>query len=266
MPVRKPATGEAHDEPDVPTVGVLVAQDTSLALAQELPGALRGHSPGIAWRAEVSEVRSAESTTRSHELLAIVRRHLPEAWLLAGPYWPGLFPLARQGRGPGGQTRGLSLHAGHRPVMAYASATRSGSCHAVLAALAEARAEPAGFRRAAASATPSGTSWRRLVHENLAGRRHEASARRRRRRSRRRSLSFCNPARDTLRAAARARAAIGEFFGVRAENSPPCERRTTGVSNLTRLPRTIRHAPPKRHLGPEGRASRGGEAAKPVER
>jgi uncharacterized membrane protein len=106
-------TGETQDsEPGVLTVGVLVAQDTSRTLAdelaEELPGALREHFPGVDWRAEVSEVAPAEPTATSHDLLATVRRHLlDKGWGLA----VGL--------------TGLPLFSGHRPVTAYASATES---------------------------------------------------------------------------------------------------------------------------------------------
>ena len=106
-------TGETQDsEPGVVTVGVLVAQDTSRTLAdelaEELPGALREHFPGVDWRAEVSDVAPAEPTATSHELLATVRRHLlAKGWGLA----VGL--------------TGLPLLAGHRPVTAYASASEA---------------------------------------------------------------------------------------------------------------------------------------------
>jgi uncharacterized membrane protein len=106
-------TGETQDsEPDALTVGVLVAQDTSRTLAdelaEELPDALREHFPGVNWRAEVSEVAPAEPTATSRELLATVRRHLlDKGWSLA----VGL--------------TGLPLLSGHRPVTAYASATES---------------------------------------------------------------------------------------------------------------------------------------------
>jgi uncharacterized membrane protein len=107
------APGETRDtEPDVLTVGVLVAQDTSRALAdelaQDLPGAMRAHFPGIDWRTEVHEVAAAEPTATSHELLATVRRHLLDnGWGLA----VGL--------------TALPLFSGHRPVTAYASAAQS---------------------------------------------------------------------------------------------------------------------------------------------
>jgi uncharacterized membrane protein len=94
------------------TIGILVAEDTSGALAEELaedlPGVLHEHLPGVDWRAEVSEVAPAEPTATSHELLATVRRHLlDKGWGLA----VGL--------------TGLPLFSGHRPVTAYASATES---------------------------------------------------------------------------------------------------------------------------------------------
>src|SRR3954453_10056393 len=106
-------TGETQEhEPDVLTVGVLVADDTSRTLAdelaQELPDVLRAHFPGIDWRTEVSEVAAAEPTATSHELLATVRRHLlDKGWGLA----VGL--------------TALPLFSGHRPVTAYASAAQS---------------------------------------------------------------------------------------------------------------------------------------------
>jgi uncharacterized membrane protein len=98
--------------PSALTIGVLVAEDTSRSLADELaeglPDALREHLPGVDWRAEVSEVASAEPTATSHELLGTVRRHLlDKGWSLA----VGL--------------TGLPLFSGHRPVTAYASATES---------------------------------------------------------------------------------------------------------------------------------------------
>jgi uncharacterized membrane protein len=107
------ATGETHDRgPDVLTVGVLVPQDTSRTLAdelaQELPDALRAQFPGIDWRTEVHEVAAAEPTATSHELLATVRRQLlDKGWGLA----IGL--------------TALPLFSGHRPVTAYASAAQS---------------------------------------------------------------------------------------------------------------------------------------------
>jgi hypothetical protein len=75
------AAGETQDrEPEVLTVGVLVAEDSSRALAdelaQELPDELRANFPAIDWRTEVHEVAAAEPTATSHELLATVRRHL----------------------------------------------------------------------------------------------------------------------------------------------------------------------------------------------
>jgi uncharacterized membrane protein len=107
------AAGETQDHgTDVLTIGVLVAQDTSRTLAdelaQELPDALRAHFPGIDWRTEVNEVAAAEPTATSHELLATVRRHLlDKGWGLA----VGL--------------TALPLFSGHRPVTAYASAAQS---------------------------------------------------------------------------------------------------------------------------------------------
>jgi uncharacterized membrane protein len=107
------ATAETQDpEADVLTVGVLVAHDTSRALADELaqglPDALGAHFPEIDWRTEVHEVASAEPTATSHELLGAVRSHLlDKGWGLA----VGL--------------TALPLLAGHRPVTAYASAAQS---------------------------------------------------------------------------------------------------------------------------------------------
>jgi hypothetical protein len=106
-------TGETQDSGrDGLTVGVLVAEDTSRVLAdelaQELPDALRATFPGIDWRTEVHEVAAAEPTATSHELLATVRGHLLDrGWGLA----VGL--------------TALPLLSGHRPVTAYASAAQS---------------------------------------------------------------------------------------------------------------------------------------------
>jgi uncharacterized membrane protein len=112
QPTQQPLAGDAGGEPDVLTIGVLVAHDSSHALAQqlarELPDALHEHFPGVTFRAELGDAAVADPAATPRELLETVRRHLlAKGWGLA----VGL--------------TGLPLHAGRRPVTAYASATQS---------------------------------------------------------------------------------------------------------------------------------------------
>jgi uncharacterized membrane protein len=98
--------------PGVLTVGVLVAEGSARAradeLAEDLPGALAADFPGSDWRVEVDEVQPAEPTASAGELLQTVRRRLlDEGWSVA----VGL--------------TALPLHCARRPVAARASATQS---------------------------------------------------------------------------------------------------------------------------------------------
>ena len=104
------ATGDARPLPL--TIGILVAHDSSKALAgdlaDDLPDVLREDFPGIDWRTEIVETGPADPSATSHELLATIRRHLLDrGWSVA----VGL--------------TGLPLRAGRRPVTAYARATES---------------------------------------------------------------------------------------------------------------------------------------------